>query len=781
MRGRILVILAFTAVSTAAATLVAQRMVVTSDMSMFLPHARGLTERLLVEELHRGATGKLILIGLEGAPAAVLADTSRALAARLRASGHFATVANGEATGLSEELRRLLFDYRYLLSARIRPERFTAAGLRASLIEQYRALASSSGAFVKAWLPADPTGEFLYVLRAFGSEDIHRAHGVFFARDGRRAMLLASTRAEGFELDAQEQAVAAVHQAFAAVRREGMRLLLAGPPVYAVESRAAVRGDIAKLSLLATALVFGFLAYAFRSVAAVALSAVPLVFGILTAAAAVTAVFGTVHGITLAFGSTLLGVAVDYPIHFLSHLTEVGKPPAAQLARIWPTLRLGVITTVIGFSALLLSDYGGLAQLGVFSVTGLVAAAVATRWLLPALVPAPFLVPPPTNALARTMERLARALPRVRLVLAALAAAATGTLIVKGGDIWEVDLARLNPLSESQKKIDRLLRDDLGAPDVGHVLVVLAAHAEQALVRLEALAPALDRLVQEGAIAGYESAVHILPSAATQRQRQAALPERAALAQALASARRGLPFRHDLFEPFLADVERARTLEPLRVEDLAGTVLGERLKALLFPFDGGVAALVVPRGVSRSPERLAELAVGDTEVKVLYLDVKKETARIMAAYRDRALELLALGALGILLTVAAGLRDARRALRVIAIPVVAVIATAALLAGFGPGLTLFHLLALLLVVGIGIDYALFFDRLAAHAEEWHSTYPAVWRSWLTTLSAFGSLLASSAAVLQAIGQTVVWGVTLCLVLAAAWGVRAPREPDTAAV
>ncbi len=111
----------------------------------------------------------------------------------------------------------------------------------------------------------------------------------------------------------------------------------------------------------------------------------PIVTGLLAGSLATSTLFGNIHGITLVFGITLLGVAIDYPIHLFSHLAP-DKTPRQSITHIWPTLRLGVITTCIGYLAFARQDFPGLAQLGIFTTCGLLTAAVITRWLLPSLL-----------------------------------------------------------------------------------------------------------------------------------------------------------------------------------------------------------------------------------------------------------------------------------------------------------------------------------------------------------------------------------------------------------
>src|SRR6185312_11833470 len=91
----------------------------------------------------------------------------------------------------------------------------------------------------------------------------------------------------------------------------------------------------------------------------------------------------------LGFGVTLIGESVDYAIYLFTQ-TAPGSSPDSTLSRIWPTLRLGVLTSVAGFSAMLFSSFAGFAQLGLFSITGLLVALAAARWLLPSLLPRGF-------------------------------------------------------------------------------------------------------------------------------------------------------------------------------------------------------------------------------------------------------------------------------------------------------------------------------------------------------------------------------------------------------
>jgi predicted exporter len=745
----------------AACGAIAARATYTADLTAFLPRSVTPGQALLVAQLRDGIAARLLLVGIEGGDKAALATASRALAARLRASPGIAAVANG-ADGLPRRDRDVLFEHRYLLSPAVDAARFEAAGLRAALEGTLELLASPAGTIVRPLLARDPTGELAAILAAHADRPQPALRGgVWFDPDGRRALLSVETRAPGYDLDAQAAVQAEVATAFAAVRTDpGMRLVLSGPSVFAVQARAAIERDAWRLSLLASVGVALVLYAAYRRAALVAAGTLPVATGLAVGVAAVALLFGTVHGITLGFGATLIGEAADYSTYLIAQRAR-GETLAATAARVWPTLRLAVLTTAFGATAMLLSSFVGLAQLGVLTCVGAAAAGLATRYVLPAVAPDRWTDSPPVPA-AAAIGRLARAARRLRPLVPLALVAAIAVLGLRHASLWEHELAALSPVPEAEQRRDQQMREALGAPDVRHLLVVTGATREAVLQRFERLEPELATLVARGAIRGYDAPTRFLPSVAAQRARQAALPSPTVLEQRLADATRGLPFRAGLFAPFLADVERARGARPLEAHDLEGTVWGLAVRALLVELDGRWAGLAPLAGVS-DPGALAFPGADVTA-----LDLKRESDAMVSAYRDQSLALGGLGVLVIAAVLAVGLRSAR-AVAVVMLPVIAaIVAAAALLALAGTRLSLLHLVALLLVLGVGTNYSLFFSRFAPDDEERLRSAYAVLVATATTLIAFGALASSGTAILQAIGLTVALGAALSLAFAAAW-------------
>ncbi|WP_137127147.1 MMPL family transporter [Roseomonas sp. HF4] len=739
------------------------------DIADFLPAPQSAEGAFLLQELRGGTATTLLLAGIEGAPAADLARISQAMAARLAADGRFAMVANG-ALLVGEAEAALLFAHRYALSA-AGPDAFTEPALRAALEGVLDGLRSSAAPLVRRTAFADPTGAFLGLLRGWAGEArVATSHGVWMA-EGPRALLLAQSRAAGLDTDAQAEAVAAFHAAFAAAAPPpGARLLLSGPGVFAAEAAATVQADVRLVSILSLLLVGAFLLWRYRSPVMLAVVAVALAAGALAGTLVVAAVFGHVHGAALGFGITTLGIAADYPL-----LVVTGRAPGEALRtaarRIWPTLRLAAATSVAGLVPMLAAGFPGLAQFGLFAASGLIAAVLAARWLVPALLPPEGLpVRPLPDALSRALLRLPA---RRGAVLGGLGAVAVA-LALAGGPRLERDLAALSPVPAAVQALDGELRRQVGAPDVRVVLTLTAPDAEAALQAAERAAAAL---LAAGAAGAIDHPGRILPSAATQRARLDALPAAEVLAARLEAAQAGLPFRPGAFAPFLAAVAEARAQPPLTPPHLAASpVLAARLAPLLRPEGARWRALLLPSGI----EDMAALRRAAAAVPgLLVVDIKAETEALLDAGVGTALRWSAAGGVMVLLLLGAG-RGLAGGLRVAGVLAGALLVTFAALAVLGERITVFHLTAALLLAGVGMDYALFMSRSEPNSgrdgnEEAARALGSVITCMITTLLTFGLLALCATPVLHATGLTVAVGVVAAFLLACT---LAPRRDAT---
>ena len=760
----------------------------TADLSAFLPRRATATQRLLVEQLREGPAAHLIIAAVSGGDPATRAEVSRQIAARLRTDPAFLAIENGDEAELQRD-REFLFAHRYLLSSRVTPERFSASGLHEAIGEALDVLASAAGPLVKPLFLRDPTLEMLAIIESLdASHAPHTAAGVWSSPDGARALILARTRASGADIDGQQAACTALERSFrnaiaslSPPQRAALSFSMSGPPVFAVASRATIKSQVWRLTSISALCITVLLLAVYRSPPVLALTLVPVASGALAGVAAVALGFPAVHGLTLGFGVTLIGESVDYAIYlFIQRSSDFREA-------VWPTIRLGVLTSICGFAALLPSAFTGLAQLGLYSIAGLIAAALVTRYVLPGWLPR---VPPARDltAAGRFLERLIGRLRRMRTALLLLTLVCAVLLYLHRDALWSRELAALSPIRAADMQLDERLRADAGAPDVRYVLVSSAADRETALAAADTLGARLRPLVEAGTIGGFESPSLFLPSLGTQEARRASLPPAAVLRSRLEEALRGLPLRAMRLELFVQDVERARTAPLLRQADLAGTSLGTAVDALLVKTPAGWSVLLplTARGSGDLPQGSVEAvrtAVAGAAVPADLLDLKGEADRLYSAYLRDAVRLALGGLIAIVVLLSIALRSMVRVMRVVAPLIVSVLTVATLLVTLGHALTILHVVGMLLIVAVGSNYALFFDRTSARPLE--TSVPLVLASLLTaniaTVIAFGVLASSSVPVLADLGSTVAPGTFLALLFAAmlAQPPAPPAEGSTA--
>jgi predicted exporter len=777
----------------AIAVFVVARAHYSTDLSAFLPAHPTPTQQLLVDQLRDGPASRLILIAIEQADPASRARVSLKLVEDLRKDPQFASVNNGGAVAGQRD-REFLFQHRYLLSEAVNAQRFTQAGLSGAIRETIDNLASPAGLLFKSLLPRDPTGELLNIVDQLARSPVPESRdGVWVSGDGARALAVAQTAASGSDSDAQSRAIDAIRAAFAAAAAElpqtaanSVRLRLSGPGVFAVAARAKIERAAVRLSIASSILVVTLLLLVYRSLPALGLGLLPVATGALVGIAAVALGFGAVHGITLGFGITLIGESVDYSIYFFVQSRQAPGETAARSWQQswWPTVRLGMLTSVCGFASLLPSGFPGLKQLGLYSISGLIAAAMVTRFVLPALLPAGFAIRDVTPLGRRVGGLLQRAHRlgggAILLCGAVLAAMAVAVLYHDRESLWNRELSALSPISSDEQNYDAKLRADLGAADVRDLVIVSGPDVESILRGAERVAHALQSLVDEKVIGGFENPAAYLPSMATQETRRSALPSAADLRANLSQAVQGLPLRADRLQPFLEDVEATRHAALVTPRDLAGTSMSAGFDALMLHQKEQWNALLPLRSAAAGADidldkvvtALKDSGVGEAQV----LDLKQESDALYGDYLAEAIHFSLAGFLALTVLLLIALRSPLRVARVLAPLVLAVLTVAAGLVIAGVHLGILHLVGMLLIVAVGSNYALFFDRQANSAEAGDPalTLAALVIANASTVIGFGLLSFSQVPVLVALGTTVAPGTFLALLFAAT-GASAARS------
>lgn len=714
------------------------------DISAFLPNDAALGHEVLVEQLRNGPGSRVLLIGLGSGDRERLSDASDALRRSLAGQAAFLSVSNGEFED-SAAVPPPVADY-FLLQRELD---YSEAGLRAVLGERLQDLAFGGGSRLLELIARDPYLVTLDILERL--VPVTRTGELWFSADG-SAVLVAETRAAPTDIAAQEQALTAIRSAFDELPgSDSLRLDVTGVGAFSVELQNIIRAEATKRSVYASFALILVLLLVFRRPRLLLLAAVPIGMGFLAGLALIALLFDKVHGITLACGFTLLGVAVDYPMHLFSHAQTVDGRVAIR--RIWPTLRLGVASTAIVYLGLAFSGSEGLAQLGLFTASGVLVAVLVTSYWLPLFLPGAEAGDTGGQA---TVPRL-RFLPGL-LVLLVVALPMQNS--ARDGP-WDDRLASLSPVADERLAADARLRAATGVVDLRYQAVLHASSLEELLQADETANADFANAAAAGLLGGWQSVSQLLPSAATQQQRRDAIPPAEVLENRVAAIVADTPFQPNAFAPFLAAAAEAKQLPDLSPERIAATPFAAWLDAHLLRVSDRWVSLVhltEPQPVALA----AALAAAGSGVELV--DLQAESKALMRDYRLAAGKTVAVAALLVVLL----LWFAQRRLGSLAWVALTVLAalgtTVTVVTSLQGGLTVMHIVALLLVLGLGLDYALFMAR-AEPAAERAASRRGVFACAASTTLAFGILAASSIPVLKFLGLTVAVGSASSFLLA----------------
>jgi len=716
------------------------------DLGLFLPARGVLEQRVVVEQMTSGPGSRLLLVGLSGGDPGQAVDAGRALREALQDDPAFAQVQNGESPDEMPAIPKAVADYRFLLA----DLDWSVSALSAALGERMRDLAFGGGPELVDLVATDPYLAAVQALERLTPAEL--ADEPWTTPDGTAVLLLETAAAPG-DIEGQQAAVAAVRDAVAARGADAPALEITGPGAFAVELQHTIQREAQFRSLLAVAGLALVLLLAYRRLRLFLLAGIPLGFGFLCGLAVTALLFERVHGITLAFGFTLLGVAIDFPLHLFSHARRTA--PRTAMQRIWPTLRAGAASTLLAYLALLLAGSPGLAQLGTFTAAGLVGAVAVTRLWLPELMTGT--IPPAAGADEPPRAPRLSTLPAFVLALAALA----GTWALSGGTPWQDAPESISPVPAERLLADHRLRQALTSVDLRYQVAVTGRNPDKALAATRRLEKELRALREDGVLADWRAATLLLPDRETLQERQARIPDRAELSARLAAAVAPTPFDAAAFAPFLDLAEASRTLPARHPRDFRGDPLAAWVESRLFRVEDRWVSLVslIEPDATALPARLAERMP-----EARWIDLKEASAGLFTTFRGGVLRAVGLAAVLMAVLLAWQRLPARR-IAWLAATVAAALATTALLAvALHGALTIVHLVALLLVFGLGLDYALFFSRGESPGDR-RDTLHSVTACTASTTLAFGILGSSSIPFLHYIGVTTALGSVLSFALA----------------
>ncbi|MFB2650898.1 MMPL family transporter [Shewanella mangrovisoli] len=770
---------------------------VQSDILAMLPHLQqdALTARALEQVESTLADQVYLALIAKDKPQAIAAATL--LMEQLKTQNTAFTDIRSADLQMGEALGQFYFPYRFKLLTPEQTEALSHGGLERLIASATQQLYNAFSYANSQLLTQDPLLLFPDNLLALApSSKLSASQGILLAHPqsvdtkqsvdnskGVAAIVMAKGTESAFNPNAQLRQQAALTQALNAVSAQypSIKVLQAGALFHAIEATNTAKSEISVLGLTSLLGVVLLVWLAFRSVMPLLLAMATIGSGLLLAVTFTLSVFGELHLLTLVFGTSLIGIAIDYSFHFYcERLSDNERSAQATVAYIFPTVSLAFITSALAYVGIGLAPFPGMQQVAIFCASGLLGAYLTLVFAYPLLAGSklPSGERPLTLAeayLARLTGFSNKLISPWGLSLFALVLAGVCLLGISKLNVDD-DIRHLQQSPASVTEPEDRLRKLLSGGTDNQFLLVRAPSEESLLQRLEALSPQLDAAIKQQELGNYVSLSRYLPS----KQKQDAAYQlqgkiyQSQLTTVLYSIGLDDSLAPELSAAYLAakdsyitptdffELGVGKQLAPLWLAPQGLAPLGHSTESALSPDNthqgneshGAIVLLGGIEDIAALKARFAE----DPQVQLI--DKVADISTVMGHYRLLTLKLLGL-ALVIALLLFSLSFGVKRAALVVAVPALAALLTLAILGLVGSPLSLFHALALILVFGIGIDYSLFFASAAQHGK---AVMMAVFMSACSTLLAFGLLAFSQTQAIHYFGLTLSLGIGFTFVL-----------------
>ncbi len=523
------------------------------------------------------------------------------------------------------------------------------------------------------------------------------------------------------------------------------QLLSRGTVFYSDYASQQAKRDVSTLGVATLLGVILLIVAVFRSLRPLLLCLLSIGVGALAGTVITLLLFGELHLMTLVMSMSIIGISADYTLYYLTERMVHGEhdSPWQSLAKVRNALLLALLTTVAAYLIMMLAPFPAIRQMAVFAAVGLSASCLTVIFWHPWLCRGLPVRPVPAMVLMlrwlaawRRNKKLSVGLP---VALALVSVVGIATLHV------DDDISQLQALPQQILAQEKSITALTGQSVDQKWFVVHGATAQQTLERLEAFTPALAAAKTAGEISGYRT----LPLNSLARQkRDLALLQQAA--PAVTNVLNGAG---------LATVSPDLSAMPVRVDEWLNSPASEGWRLLWLTLPNGESGVLVPVDGVKESAALDQLA--SQHPGVVWVDRKASFDTLFALYRAVLTGLL-LVALGVIACGAMLRLGWRKGLISLVPSLLSLGCGLAALSATGHPVNLFSLLALVLVLGIGVNYTLFFSNPRGTPL---TSMLAIVLAMMTTLLTLGMLVFSATQAISSFGIVLVSGIFTAFLLA----------------
>ncbi|MCF6775306.1 MMPL family transporter [Thiotrichales bacterium 19X7-9] len=608
------------------------------------------------------------------------------------------------------------------------------------------------------------------LVRPTSNLNLYNDHLMAYYQGKWYSFLTAKLKESGFSLTFQDKVIEQIDKAQDEIIKQypNTDVLKTGTLFYAKAGAQEAQHDISVIGLGSIIGVILLVLITFRSLSPLFYTLFSAAIGFISAFMVTYWVFGSVYLFTLVFGASLIGISVDYAFFYYAEWLLGGKnwKVLEGLKRILPGITLGLINIILAYLIISLAPFPGLRQLALFAIVGLFMAYLTVVCAFPLMLKAKKKTYTPwilkvSNLYLRLWQKIPLSIIYLVFILIIIISA-FGIYQLKAND----DVKALEHMPSQLVKNEHKLKTIIGNHTGLSFIVVSGVTRFEVIQReknitnvIKAQFPDVKKPLL--AISQY------IPTKA-QQEANYRLVQKKLMGKTLVNylksigidAKKAQEIAHKLSKmPF----------DPLTVKDWLESPASDQLEFLWLGKTDHLHASMMLISDQIGYQKLANLLKVYPYAEVV--NQAKDISNVFKTYRERLSWLLgcAFVLLFLLLFARYGIK---KAISYILVPLASASLGLAVLGLFSVPLTLFNILAMILVLGIAVDYILFFAE--THAS-YQSTMLAVMLSAITTVLSFGLLAFSSTPVVHYFGLSVFVGIACAFLLSPVVVALAKRE------
>lgn len=641
-------------------------------------------------------------------------------------------------------------------------------------------LYSPMGIANAALLQSDPLFLFKHYLLSLPSpaNNIapHNQRMMAHTNNGWYAMINATLKDDSFSISNQNKIVTLLQKNKNLLLNNfpGTQILMGGMLFYAKAGANAAERDITTIGLGSVLGIILLCLFTFRSLTPLLCTLLSATIGFISAFVVTQYIFGAVYLFTLVLGTSLIGICVDYAFfYYADRLLGGAEWTAARgLKNILPGITLGLINVVLAYTILSFTPFPGLQQLALFAIVGLSMAYATVVCAFPLLLKTQSSVnksalrPPPlllrcTNKYLSLCHKLsAKQITLIYVIISLFAAG--GIYRLKPNDDVRI-LGSMPPsLTQSENQIKEIIGSNLGID----FYVVTGNTPEQTLENEHKLLQAINSVFSTSAASAvganrYMAINSYIPNLQEQK-------ENFTLITTKVFDKNLINYLQEIginkaqatkIQKNLADIK----FNPLTIDEWLQSPISKPMRFLwLGKIENQFASVVLLSNKlsSTNANTFALKKIGTEFSFATYVNKANEVSQIFKVYREKISWLLAAAGAALLMLLIARY-SFKKAFCCFLPPIMASMLSLGMLGWMGIPLTLFGVLALVLTLGIAVDYVLFF---AETKSNYQSTMLATALSAVATVLSFGLLAFSATPVLHYFGVLVLIGISSAFLL-----------------